>query len=56
VSARRSLEDLRSRTRFEPREAEPRLLAEWLASGVFHPAPLAGENYSIAFPPASGAG
>ncbi|MGD0199049.1 MAG: valine--tRNA ligase [Solirubrobacteraceae bacterium] len=51
MSARRSLEDLRSRTRFEPREAEPRLLAEWLASGVFHPAPLAGENYSIAFPP-----
>ncbi len=46
-------EDLESRTRFEPAEAEPRIGARWLESGLFHPAPEgeAAENYSIAIPP-----
>ena len=53
VPPRRSVDDLQSRKRFEPAEVEPRLIAEWLASGLFHPEPLgsADENYSIAFPP-----
>jgi valyl-tRNA synthetase len=53
VSSRRPIEDLESRKRFEPKEIEPRLSAEWLASGLFHPEPAgtAAENYSIAFPP-----
>jgi len=51
VSARPSLEELRSRTRFVPSEVEPRLTEQWLASGIFHPEPVTGENYSIAFPP-----
>ncbi len=51
MSARPSLEELRSRTRFVPSEVEPRLTEQWLASGIFHPEPLPGENYSIAFPP-----
>jgi valyl-tRNA synthetase len=44
---------LRSRTRFEPAEVEPRIVERWLASGLFHP-PAEGradENYSIAIPP-----
>jgi valyl-tRNA synthetase len=51
VSVRPSLVELRSRTRFVPSEVEPRLTEQWLASGIFHPEPVAGENYSIAFPP-----
>ena len=51
MPSRPAIDELRSRTRFEPREVEPRLIEQWLASGVFHPEPVAGENYSIAFPP-----
>ena len=53
VPPRRSVDDLASRKRFEPREIEPRLIAEWLASGLFHPAAegSAADNYSIAIPP-----
>jgi valyl-tRNA synthetase len=53
VSVPRSIEDLAARTRFEPAEVEPRLIAEWLQSGLFHPEPLgsAEKNYSIAIPP-----
>ncbi|MDQ3608575.1 MAG: valine--tRNA ligase [Actinomycetota bacterium] len=45
--------DLRSRTRYEPAEAEPRIIARWLESGLFHPSAqgTARENYSIALPP-----
>ncbi|MDQ6749868.1 MAG: valine--tRNA ligase [Actinomycetota bacterium] len=44
---------LRERTRYEPSEVEPRILAQWLESGLFHPEPggTAEENYSIAIPP-----
>jgi valyl-tRNA synthetase len=53
VSGRHSPEDLETRTRFEPGEVEPRLLALWLESGIFHPEPIGtpDENYSIAIPP-----
>jgi valyl-tRNA synthetase len=53
VPPRRSVDDLRSRTRFEPRAVEPLLIAQWLESGIFSP-PAEGtgaDNYSIAFPP-----
>jgi valyl-tRNA synthetase len=45
--------DLQERTRFDPAEAEPRILERWLASGLVHPEPggTAAENYSIAVPP-----
>jgi valyl-tRNA synthetase len=45
--------DLQERTRFEPAEAEPRILERWLASGLVHPeaAGTAAENFSIAVPP-----
>ena len=45
--------DLQDRTRWEPAEAEARIFARWLESGLFHPAPegTAAENYSIAVPP-----
>jgi valyl-tRNA synthetase len=45
--------ELQSRTRWEPAEAEPRIVERWLESGLFHPAPeeTAEENYSIAIPP-----
>jgi valyl-tRNA synthetase len=41
------------RTRFEPSEAEPRIVARWLESGLVHPEPAGttNENYSIAVPP-----
>ncbi len=44
---------LEDRTRFEPAEVEPRIVARWLESGLAHPeaAGTAGENYSIAVPP-----
>ncbi|MDP8967312.1 MAG: valine--tRNA ligase, partial [Actinomycetota bacterium] len=45
--------DLQERTRFEPAEVEPRILARWLESGLVHPEPAgtADENFSIAIPP-----
>ncbi|HEV2784753.1 MAG TPA: class I tRNA ligase family protein, partial [Solirubrobacteraceae bacterium] len=45
--------DLQQRTRFEPAEIEPRILARWLEDGFVHPEPdgSAEENYSIAIPP-----
>ncbi len=45
--------DLHERTRFDPAEAEPRILERWLSSGLVHPeaAGSAAENYSIAVPP-----
>ena len=45
--------DLQERTRWEPAEAEARIFARWLESGLFHPEPAgtADENYSIAVPP-----
>jgi valyl-tRNA synthetase len=30
---------LKDRTRFEPSEVEPRIVAAWLASGLHHPEP-----------------
>jgi valyl-tRNA synthetase len=51
LSSRPPIEALRSRTRFVPSEVEPRLTEQWLASGIFHPEPVTGENYSIAIPP-----
>jgi valyl-tRNA synthetase len=47
------LETLRERTRYDPVEVEPRILARWLEAGHFHP-PATGtpdENYSVAIPP-----
>src|SRR5918997_2500356 len=45
--------DLQERTRWEPAEAESRIFARWLESGLLHPEPegTADENYSIAVPP-----
>ncbi len=45
--------ELQERTRFEPAQVEPRVLARWLAAGLVHPeaAGSAAENYSIAIPP-----
>jgi valyl-tRNA synthetase len=45
--------DLEDKTRYEPTEVEPRIAAEWLQSGLFHPEPTGtpDENYSIAIPP-----
>src|SRR5215218_4027210 len=45
--------DLQERTRWEPAEAEARIFARWLESGLFAPEPAgtADENYSIAIPP-----
>jgi valyl-tRNA synthetase len=45
--------DLQERTRFEPAEVEPRILARWLESGFVHPEPAGGaqESFSIAIPP-----
>ncbi|MFL5881189.1 MAG: valine--tRNA ligase [Actinomycetota bacterium] len=47
------LSDLQQRTRWDPAEAEPRIVERWLHSGLFHPEPAgdAGENYSLAIPP-----
>ena len=44
---------LQDRTRFEPSEVEPRIVAAWLESGLHHPDPegTAAENFSIAIPP-----
>src|SRR2546423_1986370 len=42
-----------STTRYAPSEVEPRIVARWLESGLFHPEPdgTPDENYSIAIPP-----
>ena len=47
------MSDLQSNTRYDPSEVEPRIVARWLESGLFHPQPegSAEENYSIAIPP-----
>ena len=47
------MSELEDKTRYDPAEVEPRIIAEWLASGLFHPEPdgAAEENYSIAIPP-----
>ena len=47
------MSDLQDRTRWEPAEAEARIFARWLESGLFHPeaAGTAAENFSIAVPP-----
>jgi valyl-tRNA synthetase len=44
--------ELESRTRYDAAEAEARIRARWLESGLFHPEPAgdAFENYSIAIP------
>jgi valyl-tRNA synthetase len=45
--------DLEQRTRWDPAEAEPRIIERWLESGLFHPEPegTAEENWSLAIPP-----
>jgi valyl-tRNA synthetase len=45
--------ELEDKTRYNPSEVEPRIVAAWLDSGLTHPAPegTAAENYSIAIPP-----
>src|SRR3954454_18061661 len=45
--------DLQERTRFEPAEVEPRILARWLEDVFVHPEPAgtAEESFSIAIPP-----
>jgi valyl-tRNA synthetase len=45
--------ELQSRTRWDPAEAEPRLVERWLSSGLFHPKPegTPEDNYSLAIPP-----
>src|SRR3954453_15360954 len=47
------MSELEERTRFDPQEVEPRVMARWLESGIFHPDPegTAAENFSIAVPP-----
>ena len=47
------MSELADRTRYDPAEVEPRIVAKWLDSGLFHPQPegTAAENYSIAIPP-----
>jgi valyl-tRNA synthetase len=44
--------ELETRTRYDAAEAEARIRARWLQSGLFHPEPEgdASENYSIAIP------
>src|SRR5688500_17918419 len=48
--ARQGLAALEQRTRYDPHEVEPRVLARWLEAGYFHPETegTAAENYSIA--------
>ena len=47
------MSQLADRKRYEPSEVEPRIVQEWLDSGLMHPEPegTAEENYSIAIPP-----
>ncbi len=46
-------DDPKAKTRFDPAEAEPRLMRRWLDSGLFHSEAegTAAENFSIAIPP-----
>ncbi len=46
------MNELEDKTRYDPSEVEPRIVEEWLASGLFHPEPEGdpSENYSIAIP------
>jgi valyl-tRNA synthetase len=46
-------DDPTAKTRFDPAEAEPRLMRRWLDSGLFHSEAQgsAAENFSIAIPP-----
>ena len=50
---REGLKALEERTRYDPAEVEPRVLAKWLEAGYFHaePGDTPDENYSIAIPP-----
>jgi valyl-tRNA synthetase len=47
------MSELDDRKRYEPSEVEPRIVREWLESGLVHPEPTgtAQENFSIAIPP-----
>jgi valyl-tRNA synthetase len=47
------MSDLQSKTRYDPSEVEPRIAAQWLESGLFHPEAEGdpADNYSIAIPP-----
>ena len=47
------MSDLESSTRYDPTEVEPRIVDQWLKSGLFHPRSEgdAAQNYSIAIPP-----
>jgi valyl-tRNA synthetase len=51
--AEERLARLNERTRYDPQEVEPRVLAAWLEGGHFHPSATGSpaENYSIAIPP-----
>ena len=53
MTARRPVSELETRTRFEAGVVEPRIVAAWLESGLFHPEPEGDpqQNYSIAIPP-----
>jgi len=46
-------DDSKAKTRFDPAEAEPRLMRRWLDSGLFHSDAegTAAANFSIAIPP-----
>jgi valyl-tRNA synthetase len=45
--------ELQARTRWDPAQAELRIIERWLGSGLFHPDPAgtAEENWSLAIPP-----
>jgi valyl-tRNA synthetase len=51
--APRDTKALEDRTRYDAGEVEPRVLDEWLTSGIFHPEASGRpeENFSIAIPP-----
>jgi valyl-tRNA synthetase len=51
--AEERLARLNDRTRYDPSEVEPRVLADWLEAGIFHPGATGTpeENFSIAIPP-----
>ena len=53
MSGEAETSDLRSRTRFDPADVEPRIARRWLDEGLHHPEPAGtpDENYSIAVPP-----
>ena len=47
------MSELEEKTRYAPSEVEPRIVREWLNSGLFHPEPegTAAQNYTLAIPP-----